>query len=59
MKLLPAIAAVVAAVIAGVSIVRGDWGVAIISVVLGAVAVSALLSRRRGAAPPEVDEEAR
>ena len=57
MKLLPAIAVVFAAVIIGVSAARGDWGVVIIGVVLGAVAVSALLSRRSDGPPASTDEE--
>ena len=59
MRLLPAIAAVLAAVIAGVSVARGDWGVVVVSIVLGAVAVSALLGRRNARPPASTDEETR
>ncbi|GAA1764755.1 hypothetical protein [Kocuria aegyptia] len=50
MRFLPAVAALIAMTVAVISVVRGDWGVVVISAVLCAVAVRAQLLIRRGAA---------
>lgn len=51
MGFLPAVAAVIALAVAVLSIVRGDWGVVVISVILCAIAVRARLFLRRGRPP--------
>lgn len=48
MRFLPAVAALITMVVAVLSVVRGDWGVVVVSVVLCAIAVRAQLFIRRG-----------
>jgi uncharacterized membrane protein len=48
MRFLPAVAALITVVVAVLSIVRGDWGVVVVSVILCAIAVRAQLLILRG-----------
>lgn len=58
MRFLPAVAALITAVVAVLSIVRGDWGVVVVSVILCAIAVRAQLLLRRGStSESELPEE--
>lgn len=58
MRFLPAVAALIAMTVAVLSIVRGDWGVVVISVILCAIAVRAQLFLRRDRPPdPGFPEE--
>lgn len=54
MRFLPAFAALISVVVAVLSLIRGDWGVVVVSVILCAIAIRAqlLIQHGRPSDPP-------